>query len=111
VEIEYLSSPATTNMADQWYEIAALDHFWILRRFDVLRILLRDIDVRRFTVGEVGCGHGIVQHQFHAAYGVEVAGFDLNVSGLQASCAPHLPRYYYNVRPDHLVRRHRAHRR
>lgn len=88
-------------MADEWFEIADLDHFWITRRFDVLRSLLKTTNVRPFKVGEVGCGHGLVQQQFHSAYGVEVAGFDLNVNGLEASCAPQQPRYCYNVNDRH----------
>jgi len=88
-------------MADEWFEIADLNHFWVTRRFDVLRSLLKPIDVRQLKVGEVGCGNGLVQQQFHAAYGVEVAGFDLNVNGLKASRAPEQPRYCYNVYDRH----------
>ena len=97
MDITYLSSPSGTNMADQWFEIADLDHFWVRRRFQVFRTLMDPLGVRPRIVGEVGCGHGLVQHQFHSAYGVDVLGFDLNANGLRASCAQHQPRYYYNV--------------
>ena len=33
--IEYLSPPAAVSMADRWFEIASLDHFWVRRRFEV----------------------------------------------------------------------------
>jgi SAM-dependent methyltransferase len=88
-------------MADEWFEIAELDHFWIARRFDVLRSLLETAHSNPSKVGEVGCGNGLVQQQFYNAYGIEVAGFDLNVNGLEASRAPQQPRYCYNVYDRH----------
>ena len=38
-EITYLSAPAVVSMADRWYDIASVDHFWIRRRFKVLQVL------------------------------------------------------------------------
>jgi hypothetical protein len=35
--IIYLSPPTQVSMGDWWFDIATVDHFWIRRRFDVMR--------------------------------------------------------------------------
>src|SRR5580692_10367340 len=37
--IDYLSPPAAVSMADQWFDIADVGHFWVRRRFEVLQRL------------------------------------------------------------------------
>jgi len=81
--IEYLSTPAAVRMADQWFEIAAMDHFWIRRRFDVLRRLAGGLIPGAREMAEIGCGHGLLQRQIEEAYGREVTGFDLNEYALK----------------------------
>ncbi|MFZ0969888.1 MAG: hypothetical protein WAN13_16575, partial [Candidatus Acidiferrales bacterium] len=67
--ITYLSAPVGVSMADQWFDIAALDHFWIRRRFDVFRRLSGDLIPQARDIAEIGCGHGLVQRQIEDAYG------------------------------------------
>lgn len=81
--IEYLSPAAQVSMADRWFEIASLDHFWIRRRFEVLQRLAGDLIGQAELVAEVGCGHGLLQRQVEDAYGKGVTGFDLNEFALQ----------------------------
>jgi 2-polyprenyl-3-methyl-5-hydroxy-6-metoxy-1,4-benzoquinol methylase len=81
--IEYLSAPAAVSMADQWFEIAAIDHFWIRRRFDVLRRLAGGLISGAREIAEIGCGHGLLQRQIEEVYGREVTGFDLNEYALR----------------------------
>ena len=81
--IRYLSPPASVSMADRWYEIASVEHFWILRRFDVLQRLAGSLVSRAREIAEVGCGHGLVQLQIERAYGRGVTGFDLNELALK----------------------------
>jgi SAM-dependent methyltransferase len=76
--IEYLSPPAAVSMADSWFELASGDHFWIRRRFHVLRSLAGGLISSAAEMAEVGCGHGLLQRQIEDAYGCEVTGFDLN---------------------------------
>lgn len=76
--IEYLSPPAQVSMADAWYQIAALEHFWIRRRFQVFQQLAGDLVAKAKEIAEIGCGHGILQRQVEDAYGRAVTGFDLN---------------------------------
>src|ERR1700675_2325409 len=82
-KIEYLSSPAEVSMADCWFEIASIEHFWVRRRFDVLRTLAGDLIASAKEMAEIGCGHGLLQKQIEDGYGREVAGFDLNEYALK----------------------------
>jgi len=70
-------------MADRWFEIAAIDHFWIRRRFEVLRRLAGSLIPSAGEIAEFGCGHGLLQRQIEEAYGREVTGFDLNEFALR----------------------------
>ncbi|GAC1661771.1 MAG: hypothetical protein NVS9B4_14480 [Candidatus Acidiferrum sp.] len=72
-------------MADKWFEIATVDHFWIRRRFEVLRRMAGDLISGAGEMAEIGCGHGLLQRQIEDAYGKEVSGFDLNEYALKQS--------------------------
>jgi len=84
-------------MSEAWFKIANLEHFWIKRRFDVLRKLGQAITFRDKKIGEIGCGYGLVQKQLEQGYGVTVDGFDLNADALRDSQASDHPRFCYNV--------------
>jgi SAM-dependent methyltransferase len=81
--IEYLSPPAPVSMSDDYFQIAGTGHFWVRRRFEVLRKLAGDMLSRSAAIAEIGCGHGLLQRQIEDAYGKPVTGFDLNEYGLQ----------------------------
>ena len=85
--ITYLSPPASVNMGDQWFEIANLDHFWIMRRFQVLTKLADDLVRGATSVAEVGCGHGLLQRQIEDHYQRQVTGFDLNEVALRQTAS------------------------
>jgi len=95
--IEYLSPPAPVSMAEHWFEIASLDHFWVRRRFAVLhRLAGQRISAAR-QLAEVGCGHGLLQRQVEDAYGKEVAGFDLNEGALRQNVSGRSKLFCYNI--------------
>lgn len=96
-KINYLSESKKVSMADSWFEVATLQHFWVIRRFEVLKKLLGRGFYTDGPVGEVGCGHGLVQEQFREAYGFPVDGFELNEFALSQSVAKDQPRYIYDV--------------
>ena len=96
-QIEFVSEPAAVNMADDWFEIATPDHFWIRRRFDVVRKLLDGNDLKEWRVAEVGCGHGLVQQQIENQYGVAVDGFDLNLVSLRQNVSTRGRLFHYDV--------------
>ena len=84
-------------MADHWFEIASLDHFWIRRRFAVLqRLAGRRIEAVQ-TLAEVGCGHGLLQKQVEDAFGKDVSGFDLNESALKQNVSGRSNLYCYDI--------------
>jgi cyclopropane fatty-acyl-phospholipid synthase-like methyltransferase len=74
-------------MANWWFGIATIDHFWIQRRFDVLRRLAGSLIPIAGEIAEVGCGHGLLQRQIEETYKREVTGFDLNEFALKQSLA------------------------
>ena len=96
-KVIYLSHTAPVHMADDWFDLATSEDFWIKRRFDVLRTLADGLDLGNKRVGEIGCGCGFVQHQLGKHYGIEVDGFDLNEHALLNSVATDQPRYCYNI--------------
>jgi len=85
--LTYLSSPADVSMANWWFGIATIDHFWIKRRFEVLRRLAGSLIPSAGEIAEIGCGHGLLQRQIEETYGREVTGFDLNEFALKQSLA------------------------
>lgn len=70
-------------MADHWFEIASIDHFWIRRRFEVLRRLAGPMIAGAREIAEIGCGHGLLQLQIENSFHREVTGFDLNEVALK----------------------------
>jgi len=84
-DITILSDPQVVSMADEWFEIANLYHFWTRRRFDVLTALLRRLSFSPGRACENGCGNGLIQRQIEDRFGIPVDGIDLNLSALKAS--------------------------
>lgn len=82
---EVLSPSRPVSMGDEWFDTASLDHFWIQRRFAVLRAICGSLLRPELRVAEIGCGIGLVQRQFEDRLGIPVDGFDLNASVLQRS--------------------------
>ena len=96
-KITYLSAPAEVSMADRWFEIAAIDHFWIRRRFEVFRKLAGSLVDGAREIAEIGCGHGLLQLQIEEAYGREVAGFDLNKVALKQNVSRRSTIHCYDI--------------
>lgn len=86
-EIVYLSAPGEVSMADRWFEIASIDHFWVRRRFAVLRRLAGSLILGAQSAAEIGCGHGLLQRQIEDHYERKVTGFDLNEFALRQNCS------------------------
>ena len=91
-----LSPAFPVNMSDTWFELANLEHFWIKRRFEVLKKLWKKPEAGT-RVAEIGCGHGLVLKQVQGAYGIQADGFDLNEMALNQA-DPHCGKlFYYNI--------------
>jgi SAM-dependent methyltransferase len=95
--VVYLSSPVPVNMGDWWFEVATLDHFWVRRRFEVLRRMADPLIRNSVRLAEVGCGNGLLQRAIEDRYDVAVAGFELNELALQKNVARISPLYCYNI--------------
>jgi hypothetical protein len=97
--LTYLSAPATVSMGDAWFDVAHVNHFWITRRFAVFDRLLRRCGRpdSSSSIGEIGCGSGIVQEQMRTAYGAHVDGFDLNEYALTHPVNPRNARFLYDI--------------
>ncbi len=105
-EITYLSQPEPVSMGDAWFDIASTSHFWIRRRFEVLRKLAPQFDWPRLKLAEIGSGTGLVQRQFEDQFGAEIDGFDLNETALQNAFSRKSRCLCYNIHArDAQVRR------
>jgi len=94
--IVILSSPSRYAMAEEWYEIATRDHFWVQWRFQMLCRLLPK-DYKWGDTFDIGCGNGLVSAQIKERFNLEISGCDLNLAALKQASAHRLPYYFYNV--------------
>ncbi len=95
--ITYLSPSLPVNMGDWWFDIATTDHFWIRRRFEVMKRLADSVIRNSRLAGEIGCGNGLLQRDIEDNYGISVAGFELNELALQKNVSRGSPLYCYNI--------------
>ena len=95
--ITYLTEPTPVSMGDWWFDIATEKHFWIRRRFDVMRRLADDVLRSSNSAAEIGCGHGLLQKEVEDHYGIPVTGFDLNEFALQKNVSRLGPLYCYDI--------------
>ena len=95
--ILYLSPSMQVNMGDWWFEIATNDHFWIQRRFEVLRKLADALVRTSVSVAEIGCGNGLLQRELEDSYGKSVVGFELNELALKRNVSRQSPLYCYDI--------------
>jgi len=95
--VTYLSPPLPVNMGNWWFDIATLDHFWIRRRFEVLRCLADSVIRNSKHAAEIGCGNGLLQRDIEEHYGIAVTGFELNEAALQRNVSRVAPLYCYNI--------------
>jgi SAM-dependent methyltransferase len=84
-ELVYLSSPESVSMADEWFDFATANHFWMVWRLQVIKYYLRKFDLLRpgEKYLEIGCGHGQFLIQCDNELGILTDGCDLNLSALQ----------------------------
>jgi SAM-dependent methyltransferase len=99
--VAYLSAAMPVNMGDWWFEVATSDHFWIRRRFEVMKRLADPVVRNAKRAAEIGCGNGLVQRDLEDCYGITVAGFELNEIALQKNVSRVSPLYCYNIHQRH----------
>lgn len=96
-DIRYLSTPAEVSMGDDWFEVATSNHFWIQRRFAVLKRLAGGLISGAREIAEIGCGHGLLQQQVERTYSRAVTGFDLNEFALNRNQSDSSPVCCYDI--------------
>ena len=82
-EIEWLSPATAVSMADEWFDHATADHFWMQWRHQVLLQQLQKAPYPIENALEVGCGHGIVRQLVERDLRFPVDGCDLNQRALE----------------------------
>jgi SAM-dependent methyltransferase len=99
--ITYLSGPMPVSMSEWYYDIANLEHFWVRRRFDVMRRMADNLLRKATQVAEIGCGNGVVQRDIEDHYGIPVVGFELIEKALQRNVSRISPLYCYDIHQRH----------
>lgn len=84
-------------MGDTWFTSVSKDHFWIKRRFQILKKLFGKELESDIVIAEIGSGTGLVQKQIEDSYDREVDGMDLNQNALNQSVVEKSNSYCYNI--------------
>ena len=91
-----LSQPIPLNMAESWHEIASLEHFWIIRRFQILQKVFAPLLKPDVVCCDIGCGQGLLQHELHRHWAICADGIDLDEDVLKNHPGPGTL-YLYNI--------------
>jgi SAM-dependent methyltransferase len=94
-------------MGEEWFALATPCHFWMVRRFEVLKTLCCARLNTHPRCCEIGCGNGVLQAQIEAEYGIAVDGFDLHLGALEQNISSQGQLYYYDVREENPEFQHR----
>jgi SAM-dependent methyltransferase len=81
--VEILSHPQAVSMADEWFEFATADHFWMQWRHRLLARALRRAGGQTRRALEIGCGHGVARDMLERDFDFPVDGCDLNQMALE----------------------------
>ena len=82
-QIETISEPQAVSMADDWFQFATTDHFWMQWRHRVLLRTIKRAGIPLQRALEIGCGHGVARDMLERDLGITVDGCDLNRTALE----------------------------
>lgn len=83
VHIEILSEPIPVSMAEDWYDMANTEHFWMQWHYEFFKKILTGKHDLGNQLLEIGCGSGAFRKQLEQDLKIPVDGCDLNLSALQ----------------------------
>ena len=95
--IETLSEPQPVSMAEEWFQFATADHFWMQWRHCVLVRVLSRAGGEVHNILEIGCGHGVAREMLEHDLGIAVDGCDLNRSVLERAKPGKGRLFVYNI--------------
>ena len=95
--IETFSKPQAVSMADEWFEFATADHFWMQWRHRLLVRALKRAGDRVRNALEIGCGHGVARDMLERDLGIPVDGCDLNRTALETAKPGKGQLFLYNI--------------
>jgi 2-polyprenyl-3-methyl-5-hydroxy-6-metoxy-1,4-benzoquinol methylase len=95
--INYLTQPEVVSMADKWFDIATVRHFWVQWRFEFFKKFVGLAALNKKQFFEVGCGHGLVINQIEKEFETVVDGGDLNDYALKKIEGNKGTIYCYNI--------------
>jgi 2-polyprenyl-3-methyl-5-hydroxy-6-metoxy-1,4-benzoquinol methylase len=84
-EIEFLSPASSVSMADEWFQYARADHFWMRWRHRILLQQLNRLDHQINNALEIGCGNGVVRAMLERELDIPIDGCDLNQRALETA--------------------------
>ena len=103
--VELVSQLTDISMADEWYEFATDDHFWIQWRFAAMLKQLKQLDIpvdQELKVFEIGCGTGTLRANLESVTKWIIDGADLNMNALLQAKSRRGRTYFYDVLDEHL---------
>ena len=95
--IETFSKPQAVSMADEWFEFATADHFWMEWRHRLLLRALKREGGRVQNALDIGCGHGVARDMLERDLGIPVDGCDLNRTALETAKPGKGQLFLYNI--------------
>src|SRR4029077_6343913 len=95
--IETFSKPQAVSMADEWFEFATADHFWMQWRHRLLVRALKREGGRVRNALEIGCGNGVARDMLERDLGIPVDGCDLNRTALETAKPGKGKLFVYNI--------------
>src|SRR5437764_6274057 len=81
--IETLSKPATVAMANEWFQFATTDHFWMQWRHRLIVQAVKRSGTAIIRGLEIGCGNGVARQMLERDLAIAVDGCDLNQPALE----------------------------
>lgn len=96
-QIETLSQPQAVSMADEWFQFANVDHFWMQWRHRVLLRVIKCAGTPLRRALEIGCGNGVARDMLERDLGIPVDGCDLNRTALEMARPGKGKLFIYNI--------------
>lgn len=93
-------TPSSRDFPVEWYDSAPENHFWMTWR---LKVILRHLhrlkidDSAALKGFDIGCGHGAVQRQLHAANSWTIDGCDLNEDAISRNLGHNGNSFVYDI--------------